>query len=120
MRFTIECEMKDRWVQPFLSMLKTMEYDGRAGHSELVGLYADGDGDFRPQFRVTGVEGIERFSPPMPKKYAGGDKMFDADWTPEKLVIAHEHPQMVLGGEDAVRRIEKMYRDGWADKKMEL
>lgn len=51
MKFTIECEMKDRWVNDFLSMLKYMEKCGKDGHSELIGFYSDGDGDFRPEFK---------------------------------------------------------------------
>lgn len=51
MKFTIECEMKDRWVNDFLSMLKYMEDCGKIGHSAIVGFYSDGDGDFRPEFK---------------------------------------------------------------------
>lgn len=50
MEFTIRCKMKDRWVPYFVSMLKRMEQNGAMGHSELVGIYSDGDGDFRPCF----------------------------------------------------------------------
>jgi len=53
MKFTIECDMKDRWVPQFLGMLKAMEYCGRIGASRNVALYADGDGDFRPKFNWT-------------------------------------------------------------------
>lgn len=28
-----------------------MEYNGNVGHSEIVGFYSDGDGDFRPKFK---------------------------------------------------------------------
>lgn len=52
MKFTVECEMSDRWVNDFCSMLKTMEDYGYAGHSEWVALFADGDGDFRPKFNI--------------------------------------------------------------------
>ena len=51
MKFTIQCEMKDRWVPYFLSMLRYMEYLGRIGASRKVSLYADGDGDFDPKFK---------------------------------------------------------------------
>lgn len=85
MKFTIECEMEDRWVQPFLTMLKRMESDGNIGHSEYVGIFADGDGDFRLKFEVKDIEGIYRCSPPLPNHYAEGEMMFDADWTPESL-----------------------------------
>ena len=48
--FTITCTMKDRWIASFIKMLDLMSYCGSIGHSEYVGLYADGDGDFRPHF----------------------------------------------------------------------
>ena len=48
--FTIHCKMKDRWVATFIKMLKSMEYCGNIGHSEYVGLFSDGDGDFQPKF----------------------------------------------------------------------
>lgn len=50
MKFTITCEMKDRWVPSFLGLLKEMQYNGSIGHSGTVSFYADGDGDFRPKF----------------------------------------------------------------------
>jgi len=30
-----------------------MEHCGSVGHSSFVGFYADGDGDFRPEFQVS-------------------------------------------------------------------
>ena len=51
-RFTIECEMNEKWVNTFCSMLKRMELDGNVGHSEMVGIYSDGDGNFRPKFNI--------------------------------------------------------------------
>ena len=33
-------------------MLKKMENNGNLGHSEEVGIYSDGDGDFRPKFKI--------------------------------------------------------------------
>ena len=50
--FTINCTMKDRWIDEFCSFLKYMEHNGSIGHSSLVGFYADGDGDFRPKFDI--------------------------------------------------------------------
>jgi len=49
-KFTIDCEMNERWVPHFLGMLKKMEYLGNIGSSRTVGIYSDGDGDFRPKF----------------------------------------------------------------------
>lgn len=60
--FTIKCSMKDRWVPYFISFLKTIEKDGEIGHSELIGFYADGDGDFRPKFKFDSSEVNDEFS----------------------------------------------------------
>lgn len=54
--FSIKCSMKDRWIPYFISFLKRMEADGDIGHSELIGFYADGDGDFRPKFKFDSSE----------------------------------------------------------------
>ena len=51
-KFTIEVEMDERWVDDFCSMLSQMEYLGNIGSSRTVGLYSDGDGDFRPKFKI--------------------------------------------------------------------
>lgn len=51
-KFTIECEVPERWVNQFCSFLKHLERNGNLGHSALVGFYADGDGDFRPRFNI--------------------------------------------------------------------
>lgn len=51
-KFTIECEIPERWVNDFCAMLKDMQYFGEQGHSGVVGIYADGDGDFRPKFNI--------------------------------------------------------------------
>ena len=51
-KFIIECEIPERWVNDFCSFLKYIESNGKAGHSSLVGFYADGDGDFRPEFNI--------------------------------------------------------------------
>lgn len=54
MKFTIKCVMDDKWVSPFLSMLKFMEHCGDVGQSRSVCILADGDGDFRPKFDTIG------------------------------------------------------------------
>lgn len=51
-KFTIDVEMQERWVPYFLSLLHKMQSDGNIGHSEMLGFYADGDGDFRPRFKT--------------------------------------------------------------------
>lgn len=48
--FSVKCKMNKRWIPYFVSFLKRMESDGNIGHSESIGFYADGDGDFRPKF----------------------------------------------------------------------
>lgn len=52
MKFSIEVEMSDRWAPYFVDFLKYLEKNGNIGHSSLVGFYADGDGDFRPRFKI--------------------------------------------------------------------
>jgi peroxiredoxin len=51
-KFIIECEIPERWVNDFCTMLNWMQSCGNLGHSSLVGFYADGDGDFRPKFSI--------------------------------------------------------------------
>lgn len=50
--FTIKVTMNKRWIDDFCSMLNWMQSCGNLGHSSLVEFYADGDGDFRPQFEI--------------------------------------------------------------------
>lgn len=54
--FTIKCSMKDRYVPCFIAFLKRIEEDGEIGESELIGFYAEGDGDFRPKFEFDSSE----------------------------------------------------------------
>lgn len=51
--FSIDVQMPEEWVDTFLSMLKEMEDNGKAGRSRLIAFYSDGDGNFRPKFRPT-------------------------------------------------------------------
>lgn len=48
--FNLQVTMKTRWVPHFLAMLQTMQRYGEMGCSRQVGIYSDGDGDFRPKF----------------------------------------------------------------------
>ena len=50
--FTVIATMNQRWVNDFCSLLKWMEHCGSVGHSSFVGFYADGDGDFHPEFQI--------------------------------------------------------------------
>lgn len=76
-KFNIEVTMEQRWINDFCSMLKRMESNGDWGHSSIIAIYADGDGDFRPKFKINipfeQVSGIDR-------KYILGlpEVMFDA------------------------------------------
>ncbi len=74
MKFTIQCEMKDRWVPHFLAMLKYMEQLGNMGGSRRVAIYSDGDGDFRPKFKWNPVLSSE--AKPVDDRY--GDRVYDA------------------------------------------
>ena len=120
-KFTIECEMPDRWVQPFISMLKTMEIDGKVGHSETVGMYADGDGDFQSKFVFKGVD-VEKWSPPLPDDYPHVC-IFDADWEAEDI---HEWLEMyendeIEHDEEDIKHLKRLIADGWGeDKEMKI
>lgn len=63
-KFDIHVSMEERWIPHFQSFLKYMEGMGSAGHSAMVGFYADGDGDFRPKFEfdisMRKVEGLDK------------------------------------------------------------
>ena len=50
----VSMTMRKRWVPHVLGMLRKMEYLGNIGSSRWVCLYADGDGDYRPKFKVNG------------------------------------------------------------------
>lgn len=73
MKFTINVEMKDRWVPHFLSMLKHIEYLGNIGASREIAIYADGDGDFQPKFKFD-VDYEEM----LPVRESGGNRLYDA------------------------------------------
>lgn len=49
--FTVTCTMKERWISPFLAMLKYMESLGKLGGTRTISFVSDGDGDFRPHFQ---------------------------------------------------------------------
>ena len=51
--FTVECTMEERWIPEFYMFLAKMQTNGEMGHSELLGFYSDGDGDFRPTFKFS-------------------------------------------------------------------
>ena len=51
-KFTVECEMEERWINQFMSFLNMLESNGSIGHSSSIAFYADGDGDFHPHFKT--------------------------------------------------------------------
>lgn len=74
--FTIEATMEERWIPHFLSMLNAMQENGAIGHSGVVGMYADGDGDFRPKFRADMHYG--NVEPSVRNDYKIVDAIYDA------------------------------------------
>lgn len=76
--FTIECTMRKRWVPHFLSMLAYMEQLGELGSSRKVAIYSDGDGDFRPFFKVDGLLFRQFLKSVPPKVDNNGDRLYDA------------------------------------------
>jgi hypothetical protein len=74
MKFTIEVEMKDRWVPHFLGMLQYMQLLGGLGGSRTISFYSDGDGDFRPKFEWDHELPVEING----ASDTNGDRFFDA------------------------------------------
>lgn len=72
--FTIRVTMQNRWIPPFLAMLRRIERNGSLGHSGDVGIHADGDGDFRPKF----IWDNTLPSDVKPAKTFGGNALYDA------------------------------------------
>jgi len=76
--FTIHCKMEERWIAYFIKMLNEMERNGSIGHSEFIGLYADGDGDFRPNFEYDKVLSAIGDKPKIIRNPSGQMTMYDA------------------------------------------
>ena len=71
--FTIKATMRSRWVPHFLAMLQYMQKLGSWGSSREVGLFADGDGDFRPKFEWDPA----LRSDAEPRMDRGGNRVYD-------------------------------------------
>ena len=112
--FTVTCRMRRRWARAFLSMLKYMQWCGNAGHSSYVGLYADGDGDFRPKFTESGF-GPFRMNPPCIRNFSGSNCTFDADFTAEDLDRIAADGGARFTDEERSKYI-RMLNDGWLDR----
>jgi hypothetical protein len=65
--------MRERWIPHFMSMLKYMEQLGGLGGSRTVGIYSDGDGDFRPKFNFSMDTAVVK-----PKTDNNGNRLYDA------------------------------------------
>ena len=78
-KFTIICEMEERWIDHFMSMLYMMQNYGNLGHSGILGFYSDGDGDFRPKF-ISDIEWnkVEPFEPNDRPTLSGIEYLYDA------------------------------------------
>ena len=74
MRFSIQCQMNERWIPHFLGMLRYMEQLGNLGGSRRVAIYSDGDGDFRPKFKWSSTLPSE--AEPVDDRH--GDRLYDA------------------------------------------
>ncbi len=55
-----------------------MEYLGNVGSSRKVTLYSDGDGDFRPNFKLEGLPFRQCVKAVEPKIDNDGDRLYDA------------------------------------------
>jgi hypothetical protein len=73
--FTITCTMKRRWANQFWGMLTHMQRLGSWGSSRDVTFMADGDGDFRPKFDLSGTDLVA--AEPL-KTSPSGNTYFDA------------------------------------------
>lgn len=80
-KFTIECEMEERWVPHFMGMLAHMQHIGNIGASEMLAFFADGDGDFNPRFVYDFPETTIPYHPGIPmhaRQPIQVDRLFDA------------------------------------------
>ena len=58
--FTMSCTMSKRWAPYFVAMLNRMEQNGVHGHSEIISFMSDGDGDFRPKFKLVDCDSTDQ------------------------------------------------------------
>lgn len=71
-------KMKKRWLPAFIGMLQAMERNGHIGHSGYVSIFADGDGDFRPEFRTYANNRPVNIEPQKPKMCSVNTNLYDA------------------------------------------
>lgn len=72
---TITASMEERWIPTFQRFLKELEKNGNIGHSEIVALYSDGDGDFRPKFEFENEYEYNKVEPSVFNRFI---KIYDA------------------------------------------
>lgn len=51
-KFTIDVDIEERWVDEFCSFLRYLQFCGDVGHSCIVGFNADGNRDFKANFDI--------------------------------------------------------------------
>lgn len=52
----IDIEVEERWAKVLVGFFETLEALGKMGCSRTVGIFADGDGSFRPKFKISGPD----------------------------------------------------------------
>lgn len=53
-KINVTIKVRKRWVPELLGLFHRMQNLGATGSSRMIGFYADGGGDFRPEFEVNG------------------------------------------------------------------
>lgn len=66
--FNIKATMSEEQARAFCTMLKEMMAFGSRGHSDVIGMYVDGDGAFHPKFEFD-----QEFESVHPIRYEGKD-----------------------------------------------
>lgn len=55
----INVKVNKQYAKMFVAMLERMVYNGKYGHSEWVAFYSDGDGVFKPEITIEGLDDPE-------------------------------------------------------------
>lgn len=77
MRLQINADIPDRWVPHFVGFLERLQYLGAVGCSRTTSIFADGDGDFRPRFEISSIDG-DVPQAAAPSEDFSGRQVFDA------------------------------------------
>ena len=73
-KFTVECEMPERWTPHFLSMLRYMQQLGVDKQARIISIYSDGADEFKPIFKWD----ISLKDVADPIQDENGDRLYDA------------------------------------------